>query len=131
MSFGSTCQTKTTCAQKLETDLCFPKLLSKHFPAQRALPKLFKQRNTKVNCSCMNSMASIIKSHNSKVLATNVPATVGQMRNAHALDDRYVPRQLGIQSHSHQCRDPRSKALTTSANGKIIQNSLQQPQNVI
>jgi hypothetical protein len=83
----------------------------------------------------MNSMASIIKSHNSKALATNVPAPAkhcNSRTNAECpLDDRYVLRKLGIQSHSHQCRDPRSKALTTSANGKIIQNSLQQPQTVI
>jgi hypothetical protein len=83
----------------------------------------------------MNNMASIIKSHNSKVLATNVPAPAkhcNSRTNAECpLDDRYVPRQLGIQSHSHQCRDPRSKALHQQTEKLVIQNSFQQPQTVI
>ena len=44
-------------------------LVDKHFPKHHRCHKLFDRNNVKCSYSCMNNMASIISSHNAKVLA--------------------------------------------------------------
>ena len=46
----------------------FLQLLDKHFPLGSKFHKIFNRNNTKVSYSCMPNMASIIRSHNQKVL---------------------------------------------------------------
>lgn len=46
----------------------FLQLLDKHFPKGHSLHKLFNRNTVKVSYSCMNNMASIISSHNAKIL---------------------------------------------------------------
>jgi hypothetical protein len=43
----------------------FLKLINKHFPKRSKLHKIFNQNNVKVSYSCMRSMGSIIRTHNS------------------------------------------------------------------
>ena len=47
----------------------FLSLVDKHFPKFHRYHKLFNRNNVKCSYSCMNNMASIISSHNGKVLA--------------------------------------------------------------
>ena len=47
----------------------FLHLVDKHFPRSHILHKVFNRNNVKVGYSCTNNMASIIKSHNSRILA--------------------------------------------------------------
>ena len=46
-----------------------PLLVDKHFPKHHRYHKLFNRNNVKCSYSCMNNIASIISSHNAKVLA--------------------------------------------------------------
>ena len=47
----------------------FIKLIDKHFPKGSKLHKVFNRNNIKISYSCMPNVASIIKSHNRKVLS--------------------------------------------------------------
>ena len=51
----------------------FLSLIDKHFSEDRDLKKLFNRNNVKVSYSCMPNMASIIKSHNSRILTPPPP----------------------------------------------------------
>ena len=48
----------------------FLKLVDKHFPRHHRYHKLFNRSNVKCSYSCMNSIGSIIRSHNAKVLTS-------------------------------------------------------------
>ena len=52
----------------------FLSLITKHFSRDRELKKLFNRNNVKVSYSCMPNMASIIKSHNTRILTPPQPA---------------------------------------------------------
>ena len=49
----------------------FLKLVRSHFPKTHRFHKIFNKNNVKVSYSCMNNLAQIIKSHNSKILNNN------------------------------------------------------------
>ena len=46
----------------------FLKLIEKHFPKHHKLSKIFNKNSVKLSYSCMDNMASLIQSHNSRVL---------------------------------------------------------------
>ena len=46
----------------------FLQLISKHFPKGHKLNKVFNRNNVKVSYSCMPNIASIINTHNKKVI---------------------------------------------------------------
>lgn len=58
-------------SENVQTNIArsFLHLVDKHFPRSHILHKVFNRNNVKVSYSCTNNMASIIKSHNSKILA--------------------------------------------------------------
>ena len=51
----------------------FIALLSKHFPPHHKFRKLFNKNNVKLSYSCTKNMASIISSHNKKILGSDIP----------------------------------------------------------
>ena len=57
----------------VETNIAkkFLQLVSKHFPKGHKLSKIFNRNNVKVSYSCMPNVASIISTHNKKVLNNN------------------------------------------------------------
>ena len=57
----------------VETNIAnkFLQLVTKHFPKGHKLSKVFNRNNVKVSYSCMPNVASIIKSHNKKILNNN------------------------------------------------------------
>ena len=59
----------------------FLRLLEKHFPKEHKLHKIFNKNSVKVSYSCMPNMASIIKSHNKKVIEQNAAKTTKEMCN--------------------------------------------------
>ncbi|KAL9982995.1 hypothetical protein ACROYT_G005115 [Oculina patagonica] len=58
-------------SENIQTNIArsFLHLVDKHFPRSHILHKVFNRNNVKVSYSCTNNMASIIKSHNSRILA--------------------------------------------------------------
>ena len=63
----------------------FLQLVSKHFPKNHRYNKLFNRGNVKCSYSCMQSMGSIIASHNTKILApTPAPTTNNRTCNCRA-----------------------------------------------
>ena len=48
----------------------FLRLIDKHFPRTHRLHKIFNRNNVKVSYSCLPNFASVITSHNKKVLST-------------------------------------------------------------
>jgi hypothetical protein len=62
--------------KRIATDVArrFLALINTHFSKDRELRKLFNRSNVKVSYSCMPNMASIIKSHNTRILAPPPPA---------------------------------------------------------
>ena len=74
------CRSVRTCIGKR-----FLQLIDKHFPKNSPLSKIFNRNTVKISFSCMPNVASIIKSHNSRVLGCATPApaaTVTQGRGA-------------------------------------------------
>ena len=59
-------------SQNIKTNIgkTFPKLVKKHFPRDHKLYKIFNRNTLKLSYSCMNSMSSVIKQHNYKILST-------------------------------------------------------------
>ena len=57
----------------VETNIAkkFLQLVSKHFPKGHKLSKVFNRNNVKASYSCMPNVASIISTHNKKVLNNN------------------------------------------------------------
>ena len=53
-------------------------LINKHFPKSHVLPKILKRNNVKVSNSCMSNKASLIKSHNSKLLGKDDTTTASK-----------------------------------------------------
>ena len=49
----------------------FLNLISKHFPYNSPLAKIFNKNKIKISYSCTNNMAQIIKKHNKKIASTN------------------------------------------------------------
>ena len=58
-------------SENVQTNIArsFLHLVDKHFPRSHILHKVFNRNNVKVSYSCTNNMTSIIRSHNSKILA--------------------------------------------------------------
>ena len=61
---------KTNVAKK------FLKLLDRHFPKGHKLHKLFNRNNVKVSYSCLPNIASIINSHNKKIISDYHPGNI-------------------------------------------------------
>ena len=53
----------------------FVNLLDHHFPKSNKLHKIFNKNTVKVNYSCTENIASIIISHNKKLMENNAPNT--------------------------------------------------------
>lgn len=72
--------------------MCVITNLNKHFSNDKELKKLFNRNNVEVSYSCMPNMASIIKGHNSKILApTNQQKARHAMAGTLALNSRTSP----------------------------------------
>ena len=46
----------------------FLQLLSKHFPKDHEMHKIFNKNNVKISYSCMNNIISILSTHNKNIL---------------------------------------------------------------
>ena len=70
--------------QNVTTDVCkqFLHIVRKHFPIGHRYHKLFNKNNVKCSYSCMRNMASIISTHNAKILTpTTAPLANSKLCN--------------------------------------------------
>ena len=51
----------------------FLRLIDKHFPRHHKYCKLFNRNNTKISCSCMSNIESVIRNHNTNLLKDLTP----------------------------------------------------------
>ena len=59
-------------------------ILDKHFPKSHKLYKIFNRNNVKISYSSMPNFASIINSHNEKIINNNIPKSSAPACNCHS-----------------------------------------------
>ena len=69
----------------------FLKLVDKHFPRHHRYHKLFNRNNVKCSYSCMNSIGSIIRSHNAKVLPSTQATPANPQRTCNCRQPQNCP----------------------------------------
>ena len=87
-------------SENVQTNIArsFLHLVDKHFPRSHILHKVFNRNNVKVSYSCTNNMTSIIRSHNSEILAKD-GAHVESNKSCNCRNEDLCPLDGGSNMH--------------------------------